>query len=121
MSLSISHQRFPIAYLLHEQIAYVTDNDRDAEALSCETEYPVVIKRPKETSVEPFTERPNVPTLQTSEISERSNVQDASDAPDILNVSDVSSDANVSDVPGVENHPDALDVYNVPDVQASDL
>lgn len=121
MSTPLTHQRFPTAHLFQEQIAYVTDNDRDAEALSCETEYPVVVKRPKNAFAEPSSERQDVPTLQTSDASEHSNVRNTSDASDIQNVFDVSGDANVSDVSSVENLPDVPDVCDIPDIQTSDL
>ena len=45
MKTPIPHHKFPTVYLVDDQIAYVTDNERDAEALSCNTECFVVVDR----------------------------------------------------------------------------
>ncbi|MDB5341991.1 MAG: hypothetical protein JWP89_368 [Schlesneria sp.] len=98
----LPHRVLPTAYFVDQQIAYVTDNDRDAEALSCRVDGTVIIKRelPRSPSRQTFQSpkrsgRSNVrnvsPTADVSGVSESETFQYVSDAPDISNVSDVST------------------------------
>lgn len=101
MTSPIPHRRFPTAMVSNQQIVYVTDNDRDAEALSCEMESPVVsdLRNPStRLGYSTIIIRQTSKTLGTSR---RSNVSDVrkvfktSSTTDSPNASDVSDSSNV--------------------------
>lgn len=100
-------RRFPTAYVSDQQIAYVTDNDRDAEALSCEMECPVVSDRRNQRFHPPYSTIIIRQTSQTPGTSRRSdvrNVPNVSSVPgvsDILSVSPLTNSSDVSDALGV--------------------
>ena len=84
---SLPHQKLPVYFLVDDQIEYVTDNERDAEALGCSTGGRVVVDTTiraalasNVSDVQTFqtSERPDVPNVQTSETFQ--NLLDKSEA-----------------------------------------
>lgn len=80
---SLPHQKLPVYFRVDDQIEYVTDNERDAEALGCSTGRRVVVESrvraelPSNVSnVQPLqtSERPDVSDVQTSHTPQRSDV-----------------------------------------------
>ncbi len=103
MTTPLPHRRFPTAYASDQQIVYVTDNDRDAEALSCEMESPVVSDW-RNPSIHQFGSTIIIrQTSQTFETSRRSNARNVSDVRD---VSDVSESAPATNAPDVSDSSD---------------
>lgn len=110
MQSSFPHRVLPIAYFVDKQIAYVTDNDRDAEALSCRVEGTVVVNRgesPRSPARQPAVSKP---TFQTPQRSGRSNVRNASRTRD---VSDASESETLQYIPNTSEVPDISDVSSV--------
>lgn len=113
MSTTRSRSKFPTAYLSGQQIQYVAENPRDAEAVSSSVECPVVLANAQE--------------LRAFGQSKRRKSLGVSDVQSVQEVLDALGDPNVSevlDVPGVSESAsvsDALDDSDVSDVQASDL
>lgn len=106
MSSPLAHRILPIAYFVDQQIEYVTDNDRDAEALSCRVEGTVIVKRELQRS--PGRQKAvGNQTFQTPKRSGRSNVSNISPAPDVSGVSESETFRYISSVP------DAPDISNV--------
>lgn len=113
MSPTLHRSKFPTALVSDRQIKYVAETDRDAEALFCSTECPVVLA--------------NAQVFRVFGTSKRPKVDSVSDVPYLQDVSDVLSDPNAYgalEVPGVSasvDVSDALDGSDVSNVQASDL
>lgn len=129
MSFPPSFHRFPTA-ILAQQIAYVTDNDRDAEAVSFEIDCPVV----EDGSTLPFPvlhspivirkHSGRLDTRKVRSVSDVSNVPNIRGVSDVRNLWEVSKVSNVREVPEVSKVPnirDGSNVSNLPEVrEASD-
>ncbi len=63
---SLPHQKLPLYFLVDDQIEYVTDNERDAEALACSTDGRVVVEtRARAALASNVSDVSNVQTSQT--------------------------------------------------------
>ena len=115
MPTSLPHRPLAPTIARDEQIAYVTDNVRDAEALGSRTECQVVLER------RTLTVASRHQTFQTSETPRRSKRPGVSNVSGVRDVSDVWSDSNVSDILNRAHVPNVSRVSDVPDVQTSNL
>lgn len=114
---SLPYRSIPVYFLVDDQIEYVTDNERDAEALSCNTGRRVVVSKNRMSAVGE-TNVSNVSDVQTFETPGRPA---PSDVPDVLLRTDSLGVPDVQESETFQSFRNVSDVADVSDVSSIDL